>query len=144
MPQILRLWSSPTPPLLSRSPNAPSTGLTEPNRLTLRSSIHHVILTAIDPPFTRRIHGLCSLSFVPQATSVLQQSIFFFLLILRSKRPHVEPSRILTAFACACSPSQSASVATIGPSTLRPSAVSSCEVMCFWKESVLTPLNWRA
>ena len=32
----------------------------------------------------------------------------------------------------------------MGPRTFRPSAVTSCEVMCFWKESVLTPLNWRA
>lgn len=25
-----------------------------------------------------------------------------------------------------------------------PSSVTSCEVMCFWNETVLTPENWRA
>jgi pyruvate dehydrogenase E1 component beta subunit len=52
--------------------------------------------------------------------------------------------RIRTAFACASRPSQSASVTTIGPSLRSPAGVTSCEVMCFWKESVLTPLNCRA
>ena len=53
-------------------------------------------------------------------------------------------SRMRTAFAWASRPSQSARVATMGPRTFRPSAVTSCEVMCFWKESVLTPLNCLA
>jgi pyruvate/2-oxoglutarate/acetoin dehydrogenase E1 component len=52
--------------------------------------------------------------------------------------------RIRTAFAWASSPSQSASVATTGPSAFSPVAVTSCDVMCFWKESVFTPLNCRA
>lgn len=54
MPQISRFWPSPTPRLSSRSPNAPSTGPTEPNRRTLCSGIHHVILTAIEPSFYPR------------------------------------------------------------------------------------------
>jgi hypothetical protein len=78
MPQTSRLWPSPTPHLSSRSPNAPSTGPTEPNRRTLCSSIHHVIHTAIEPPFTRVIHRWRSLLFVSQAASVLQQSIYSF------------------------------------------------------------------
>jgi hypothetical protein len=137
MPQTSRLWPSPTPRSSSRSPNAPSTGPTEPNRRTLCSSIHHVILTAIEPPFTRGIHGLRSFIVCVAGCERATVKNLFFLPI----PPHIEPSRIRTAFACACSPSQSASVATIGPSVLRPSAVSSCEVMCFWKESVFTPLN---
>ena len=52
--------------------------------------------------------------------------------------------RMRTALAWACRPSQSASVATTGPRFCRPADVSSCDVMCFWNESVLTPLNWRA
>lgn len=56
----------------------------------------------------------------------------------------MERRRMRTAFAWAPRPSQSASVTTTGPSFLSPSAVTSCEVMCFWKDCVLTPLNWRA
>ena len=55
----------------------------------------------------------------------------------------VSTKRIRTALACVCNPSQSASVATTGPSALS-SALSSCEVKCFWKDSEFTSPYWCA
>lgn len=46
-----------------------------------------------------------------------------------------------TAFAWAPRLSQSANVATVGPRFLKPSMVTSCDVRCFWNDSVFTPLN---
>ena len=143
MLQISRLWPSPTHHSSPRSPSAHSTEQTELQRPTLRSSIHHVIRSAIDPLFTPEFIECCVYLFTLHVASVLQWGILFHFLP-QVKCLHIEPSRIRTAFACACNPSQSASVATTGPSALRPSAVSSCEVMCFWKDNVFTPLYWRA
>jgi hypothetical protein len=50
----------------------------------------------------------------------------------------------LTALACASNPSLSASSITVGPRSRSPSAVNSCDVICFWNERVLTPENCLA
>jgi hypothetical protein len=76
MPQISRLWPSPILRSSLKLPSVLSTEQTDLNRPTLRSSIHHVIRSAIDPLFTPEFIGCCGLCPTP---GVCYSEVFFFL-----------------------------------------------------------------